>query len=63
VYNVYACAEFPASGREVFGDSIVAHGFPYYDVYSYPNWKGAGGGYDGPSCHFAVVAASGTLDF
>ncbi len=63
VYNVYACAEFPASGREVFGDSVVAHGFPYYYEYSYPNWKGAGGGYDGPSCHFAVVAASGTLDF
>jgi len=62
-YNLSACAEFPANGREVFSDSVVAHGFPYYDGYSFPNWKGAGGGYGGPTCHFAVVAASGTLDF
>jgi hypothetical protein len=62
-YYVSACAEFPASGREVFNNSVVAHGFPSYEVISYPNWKGAGGGYDGPFCHFAVVAASATLDF
>ena len=62
-YNVYACAEFPASGREVFKNSVVAHGFPSYEEISYPNWKGAGGGYGGPTCHFAVVAASATLDF
>lgn len=62
-YNVYACAEFPASGREVFTNSVVAHGFPYYDQISYPNWKGAVDGYGGPTCHFAVVAASATLDF
>jgi hypothetical protein len=61
-YNLYACAEFPANGRDVFSDSVVAHGFPnYYELK--PNWKGAIPGYGGPSCHFAVVAASGTLDF
>ena len=62
-YNLDSCAEFPANGREVFSDSVVYHGFPYYDQYSFPNWVGAGGGYGGPICHFAVVAASGTLDF
>jgi len=61
-YNLYACAEFPANGREVFSDSVVAHGFPYLYELS-PNWKGAIAGYGGPTCHFAVVAASGTLDF
>lgn len=61
-YNLSACAEFPASGREVFSKSVVAHGFPYYYGLS-PNWTGAIPGYGGPSCHFAVVAASGTLDF
>ena len=62
-YNLDSCAEFPANGREVFSDSVVYHGFPYYYQYSFPNWVGAGGGYGGPVCHFAVVAASGTLDF
>jgi hypothetical protein len=62
-YNISACADFPASGREVFNNSVVAHGFPNYEVISYPNWKGDGGDYDGPYCHFAVVAASATLDF
>jgi hypothetical protein len=62
-YNLDSCAQFPANGREVFSDSVVYHGFPYYYQYSYPNWVGAGGGYGGPTCHFAVVAASGTLDF
>jgi hypothetical protein len=62
-YNVSACAEFPASGREVFNNSVIAHGFPSYEQISYPNWKGSGGDYDGPFCHFAVVAASATLDF
>jgi len=62
-YNLSACAEFPANGREVFSDSVVAHGFPYYAEINYPNWKGAIAGYGGPSCRFAVVAASGTLDF
>jgi hypothetical protein len=61
-YNLYACAEFPTSGREVFTDAVVAHGFPYLYEMS-PNWVGAIPGYGGPTCHFAVVAASGTLDF
>jgi hypothetical protein len=61
-YNLYACAEFPASGREVFSGSVVAHGFPYlYELR--PNWQGSIRGYGGPSCHFAVLGASGTLDF
>jgi hypothetical protein len=62
-YNIDACAEFPASGREVFNNSVIAHGFPSFEEISYPNWKGSGGDYDGPYCHFAVVAASATLDF
>jgi len=62
-YNLDSCSQFPANGREVFSDSVVYHGFPYYEKYSFPNWVGAGGGYGGPVCHFAVVAASGTLDF
>jgi|SRR5208282_4282331 hypothetical protein len=61
-YNVTSCSEFPASGREVFNDSTVAHGFPYYEDLS-PDWYGAIYGYGGPTCHFAVVAASATLDF
>ena len=62
-YNLYACAEFPGSPRTSFSDAAVAHGFPNYDWYSYPNWKGAIPGYGGPTCHFAVVAASATLDY
>jgi hypothetical protein len=62
-YYISSCAEFPASGREVFKNSVIAHGFPSYEQISYPNWKGAGGDYDGPTCHLAVVAASATLDF
>jgi len=61
-YNVTSCSQFPASGREVFSNSTVAHGFPYYNTLS-PQWYGAIYSYGGPSCHFAVVAASGTLDF
>lgn len=61
-FNLYTCAEFPASGRETFSNTVVTHGFPYY-YELYPNWKGNMPGYGGPSCHFAVVAASATLDF
>ncbi len=61
-YNLIECGEFPANGREVFSNTVVAHGFPYLYELS-PNWKGSMPGYGGPSCHFAVVAASGTLDF
>ena len=61
-YNLNACAEFPASGRAIFSDSVVYHGFPNFYELS-PKWKGAIPGYGGPTCHFAVVAASGTLDF
>ena len=61
-YNVNYCANFPASGRAVFGNPIVDHDFPYYRGLT-QQWKGAIFGYGGPSCRFAVVAASGTLDF
>lgn len=62
-YNVNSCAQFPASGRAQFKGTVVDHGFPYYDTISYPDWYGVGYGYGGPTCHFAVVAASATLDF
>ena len=62
-FNLNSCAEFPGSPRTSFSDAAVAHGFPNYDYYSSPNWKGAIPGYGGPSCHFAVVAASATLDY
>jgi hypothetical protein len=62
-YNLSACAEFPASPRTVFSNAAVYHGFPYFYEFSYPNWVGGGFAYGGPSCHFAVVAASGTLDY
>lgn len=61
-YNVSSCSQFPSSGKVIFSNSQVAHGFPYYDLVS-PNWVGSIYGYGGPSCHFAVVAASGTLDY
>jgi len=61
-YNVTSCSNFPANGRAVFSNSVVDHGFPYY--YSLgQHWTGAIFQYGGPSCHFAVVANSGTLDF
>jgi hypothetical protein len=62
-YNVTSCSQFPASGREVFKGSVVDHGFPGYKRVSPQNWYGAIYGYGGPTCHFAVVAASATLDF
>jgi hypothetical protein len=62
-YDLNACAEFPDSPRTSFSDASVAHGFPNFDYYSYPNWFGVIWGYGGPTCHFAVVAASGTLDY
>jgi len=61
-YNLYACAEFPASGHEQFSDTVVAHGFPYlYELN--PNWVGSIRGYGGPTCHFAALGPSGNLDF
>jgi hypothetical protein len=62
-YNLSACAEFPASPRTVFSNAAVYHGFPYFYQLSNPNWTGVIPGYGGPTCHFAVVAASGTLDY
>jgi hypothetical protein len=62
-YNLNACAEFPASPRTVFSDATVYHGFPNFYEFSYPNWVGGGFAYGGPTCFFAVVAASGTLDY
>ncbi len=62
-YNLNACAEFPASPRTVFSNAAVYHGFPNFYEFSYPNWIGVMPGYGGPTCHFAVVAASGTLDY
>jgi hypothetical protein len=62
-YNVTSCSQFPANGREVFKGSVVDHGFPLYKPVSPQNWYGAIYSYGGPSCHFAVVAASATLDF
>jgi hypothetical protein len=62
-YNVTSCSQFPATGRAIFSNSVVAHGLPSYYGISPQGWYGAIYGYGGPSCHFAVVAASGTLDF
>jgi hypothetical protein len=62
-YNLDACAEFPASPRTQFTNGAVYHGFPNFYEFSYPNWFGSIPGYGGPTCHFAVVAASGTLDY
>ena len=62
-YNVTSCSQFPANGRAVFKGSVVDHGFPVYQPISPQGWYGAIYPYGGPSCHFAVVAASGTLDF
>jgi hypothetical protein len=62
-YNVTSCSQFPANGRTVFSNSVVAHGFPNYYTISPQGWYGAIYSYGGPSCRFAVVAASGTLDF
>lgn len=62
-YNVTSCSQFPSNKRIFFSDSEVAHGFPNYDVIAYPDWVGAIYGYGGPTCNFAVVAASSTLDY
>jgi len=62
-YNVSSCAQFPANGREVFKGSVVDEGFPAYRPPSPQGWKGAIYSYAGPSCRFAVVAASGTMEF
>lgn len=62
-YNVTSCAQLPASEREVFSGTVVGHGFPLYKPVTPQDWYGAIYSYGGPSCHFAVVAASGTLDF
>jgi hypothetical protein len=62
-YNVTSCAQFPSNGREVFKGSVVDHGFPAYRPPSTRGWTGVIYSYGGPSCHFAVVAGSGTLDF
>jgi len=62
-YNVTSCVQFPPNGREVFKGSVVDHGFPAYMPPSPRGWNGAVYSYGGPSCQFAVVAASGTLDF
>jgi hypothetical protein len=62
-YNVTSCAQFPSNGREVFKGSVVDHGFPAYIPPSPRGWNGTIYPYGGPSCHFAVVAAGGTLDF
>jgi hypothetical protein len=61
-YNVNSCANFPASKRTVFGNTIVDHDFPYYRKLT-PNWTGGAFGFGGPSCFYAIVAASGTLDY
>lgn len=62
-YNVTSCSQFPANGREVFNSTVVDHGFPVYKPATPHDFYGAIYGYGGPNCHFAVVAASGTLDF
>lgn len=61
-YNVSSCSQFPSNGRDSFSDSVVAHGFPAYETVN-ADWYGAIFNYGGPTCHFAVVAASATLDF
>jgi hypothetical protein len=62
-YELSSCAQFPANGREVFKGTVVDHGFPAYKSATPHDFYGAIYGYGGPTCHFAVVAASGTLDF
>ena len=62
-YNITSCSQFPSNGRAVFKGSVIDHGFPVYRPISPQGWYGAIYSYGGPSCHFAVVAASGTLDF
>ena len=63
-YNVTSCSNFPASGRAVFTNSTIAHGFPSYKVITAQGWIGDIYGYGGPTCRFAVIAGTeSTLDF
>lgn len=63
-YNVSSCSQFPASGKVTFKNSVVDHGFPYFNKVSGNGWVGAIYSYGGPRCHFAVIASqTSTLDF
>ncbi len=62
-YDVTSCGQFPSNGREVFKGSVVNHRFPAYISPPPQGWNRAVYSYAGPSCNFAIVAASGTLHF
>lgn len=55
-YNVTSCAEFPSSGKAVFSNSVVYHGYPSYRGISPQSWFRALYSYGGPSCGFNVAA-------
>jgi len=56
-YDVTSCSQFPkgSKGTEVFQNSKVDHGYPYYELISPQRWAKQMFQWTGPSCGFNVV--------